>query len=65
MMNRKKIIPLIIIIAAAGVFYYYQTAEVARKESDKLLDEFKKTDESLKRLNDSLNSKLADTVLLK
>jgi Skp family chaperone for outer membrane proteins len=65
MMNRKKIIPLIIMIAAAGVFYYYQTAKVARKESDKLLDEFKKTDESLKRLNDSLNSKLADTVLLK
>ena len=60
-MNKKAILLVIIIggiIALALLFVFKKQADDARKVSDKILEDFKKADESLKRTNDSIEKAL-------
>jgi ribosomal protein S6 len=71
-MNKKALIILIVALGAGFFVFLFLTAKVARKESDRVVQDFKSVDESLKKPNaeieesmtalKSIEEKILDTI---
>ena len=58
-MNKKALIILIVALGAGFLAFLFLTAKVARKESDRIVQDFKSADESLKKSNGEIEESMA------